>query len=137
MTWIDRYSLLSYTDGGRDFDGVDCWGLVRLVYACELNISLPSYGEISAEDLIRASRNINNGKDGEDWIDVPASDIQEFDVCCMRFIGSRLVGHVGIVIDRNVIMHIERGQDVAIVPLKHFTIRERVACFRRHKLKTK
>lgn len=136
MNWTAKYINVPYLDGGRNRNGVDCWGLVRLVYASELNIDLPSYGEISAEDLIKVARNIDAGKDGETWVDVAAEETREFDVCVMRFAGTKRVGHVGIVTPHG-ILHVEKGVDAAIVSQKHHTIRERIACFRRHKLTIK
>lgn len=36
---------LPYADKGRDRDGVDCWGLVKLVYAEVAGIVLPDYSD--------------------------------------------------------------------------------------------
>jgi hypothetical protein len=38
---IDRFVGLSYVDWGRDFNGVDCYGLLYLVYKEVLNIEIP------------------------------------------------------------------------------------------------
>jgi cell wall-associated NlpC family hydrolase len=134
--WEARYVGMPYVDGGRNDKGVDCWGLVRLIYAEQLGIELPSYGEISAEDLLKVARRITAGKDGEEWENVTRETIQPFDVCVMRFHGVRTVGHVGIVVTKKTIIHVEKGANTALVPLTDMTIRERIACFRRHK-KTK
>lgn len=38
----EKYDI-PYKSKGRDFDGVDCWGLIFLFYKNELNINLPSW----------------------------------------------------------------------------------------------
>lgn len=44
MAWADRYVRIPrFVDQGRDFDGVDCWGLVWLVWKHERDRELPSY----------------------------------------------------------------------------------------------
>ncbi len=42
---FDNFIGLSYLDKGRDRNGLDCWGLVRLVYSELLNIELPCYSQ--------------------------------------------------------------------------------------------
>lgn len=133
VSWIDRYLNLPFVDGGRSTSGVDCWGLVQLVYRQELEIELPSYAEISAHDLINVSRKISVGKDGDIWQNVEAAEIEPFDVCVMRFFGRKRIGHVGLVVDKRTILHIERVADATLTPLSHYTIRERIECFRRHR----
>lgn len=137
VRWEDKYTIIPFVSKGRTFQGVDCWGLARLIYATELKIELPSYGEISAMDLINVARNITAGKNGEDWREIMANEIREFDICVMKYAGTNHTGHVGIVTRNKSIMHVERGLDVGIVARDHFTIRERIECYRRHKLMEK
>lgn len=132
MEWHAPYLGVPFEDGGRSLDGCDCWGLVRLIYARELRIELPSYGETSATDLIRAARAIGAGKDGEAWQDVPAGQLQPFDVVVMRYAGRQLVGHVGLAINPLTVLHVEASTAAVCVPLNHWSIRERIACYRRH-----
>lgn len=40
--WSTRFIGLPYSPGGRERDGVDCWGLLRLIYWEERRILLPS-----------------------------------------------------------------------------------------------
>jgi cell wall-associated NlpC family hydrolase len=131
--WTTAYVGLPWQDGGRGVDGVDCWGLVRIVYARELGIDLPSYGDTPASSLIAAARAITAGKDSEDWVKVASGLQRPFDVCVMRLCGNRVTGHVGVMIDQFNLLHVEAATDVAIVPITHFTVRERIACFRRHR----
>jgi cell wall-associated NlpC family hydrolase len=41
--WAARYVGRPFADGGRDLDGVDCWGLVRLILREQYSLELPSY----------------------------------------------------------------------------------------------
>jgi cell wall-associated NlpC family hydrolase len=40
------YIGLPYKHKGRDFGGIDCWGLYRLIYEYELNIVLPDFTDV-------------------------------------------------------------------------------------------
>lgn len=44
---FERYLDIPYKDGGRDWDGCDCWGLVRLILAEERGIVLPSFSDVT------------------------------------------------------------------------------------------
>lgn len=133
--WSQRYIGLRYVDGGRDRKpGVDCWGLIRLVYSAELGIDLPSYGDTSAADLIAVAREIGAGRNGDAWAPVACADARSFDVVVMRYNGRKLIGHVGILTERLDVLHTEKASGAVIVPQDHLTIRERIECFRRHKI---
>jgi len=56
--WIADYVGLPFKAHGRERNGVDCWGLVRLVLAERFRLALPSYaggyaGVEDAEDIGR------------------------------------------------------------------------------------
>lgn len=131
-----RYLGIPFVSGGRQISGLDCWGLVRLVYLDGLALDLPSYGEIGAYELARVSRAMDRDKDGEAWADAPTGALKPFDVCVMRLHGSSRIGHVGVMVDAKRVLHVEEASASVIVPVTHFTIRERVACFRRYRLPT-
>lgn len=130
MNWSE-YVGIPFVDGGRDASGLDCWGLVRLIYAQEVGAILPSYGEISAANLTAVARQITGGADTDEWFepDVP----EPLDVAVMRLNGSRWAGHVGIVTAPGRIIHIERATHSVIVPTSHWTVRERIVGYRRLK----
>ena len=43
---FERYLKIPYKDGGRDWTGCDCWGLVRLILAEERGILLPAFDSV-------------------------------------------------------------------------------------------
>jgi len=43
MIDIEKYRGLQYVDHGRDMSGVDCWGLIYLIYKNELGIEIPAW----------------------------------------------------------------------------------------------
>jgi cell wall-associated NlpC family hydrolase len=40
--WVEQYIGIEFRDLGRDRDGCDCWGLVRLVILKQARVELPS-----------------------------------------------------------------------------------------------
>lgn len=65
---VDRFRYVPFVEHGRSRDGVDCYGGVRLYYAEEFGIELPSYTEAyaSTRELAEIHRAIS-GRVG-DWI---------------------------------------------------------------------
>lgn len=133
MTWESKYTLIPFKDHGRTFSGVDCWGLVRLVYQTELGIVLPDHAEISPSDLRRIARMIDADKDAEIWQSVDAAEIQAFDVVVMSQYGGNRNAHVGLITTKKKLIHAEIGCGVVVVSLDHLTVKERIKCYRRHK----
>lgn len=129
--WWVPYVGLPFADGGRDLSGVDCWGLVRLVYAREIGIDLPAYGEISAADLLRVAHAMRAGALSDHWRAVAAPGA--FDVVLMRAsTGGQMVVHVGVMADSRRVLHAEPAAGSALVPVDHYTIRGRIAGYRRY-----
>lgn len=81
-TWVETYIGLPFKEHGRARDGVDCWGLVRLVLAEQFKIDLPAYvaGYASTEDAVDIARLIR-GEMGP-WIEV--RDTHPGDAVLMR-----------------------------------------------------
>lgn len=105
--WAAHYIGLPFRDHGRDRQGLDCWGLVRLVMAEQFGIALPSFaGEYSrTTEVPRISALIE--RECAKWQEVPPGDDKCGDVVIMRVRGRPL--HVGIVIGDQQMLHIELG----------------------------
>lgn len=131
LPWWAAYVGLPFLGGGRDRDGLDCWGLVRLVYAERFGIGLPEYGEIAANELRAVARAMDAAAAADPWL--PVSAPREGDVCLMRSArGGRAIVHVGVSVNASGILHVERASASVVVPLNHYSIRQRIAGFRRY-----
>ncbi|WP_457650930.1 C40 family peptidase [Profundibacter sp.] len=105
MNWSDKYIGIPYRDRGRGFDGCDCWGLARLVYARELGIALPSYTEAysSAEEAAEVAALLDTRNEMATW--KIADSPHAFDLILYRH--GRLSTHVAILIDARRMLHIQ------------------------------
>jgi len=98
---MEKYINIPYSLHGRDFDGCDCWGLVRLIYKHHLGIELPSYSEnyISLQE----SEEIKCLFDKEKsliWTEV--NDPKKYDCVVLRTTSV----HIGVVLENNYFIHI-------------------------------
>lgn len=85
-SWAGGYVGIPYADKGRDHDGVDCWGLVRLVLAEQFGVDLPSYAQTytTAEDGVSVAGAVQAGlRDG--WL--PADYPSATDLLILRVEG--------------------------------------------------
>lgn len=129
VTWWAPYIGKPFADGGRGPHAFDCWGLLRAIYFDQLGVDLPSYGEISAKDLARIAREMESGKDGDGWQECGPEPLA---VVLMRSgRGGRRVVHVGAMVDRFRMIHVEEAAATAIVPINHFSVVGRICGFRR------
>src|SRR5512144_1011435 len=57
--WVAEYVGIPFVDLGRDRQGCDCWGLVRLILAGQAGLALPSlatgYGSEADHAAVRSS----------------------------------------------------------------------------------
>ncbi len=126
MSFWGKYIGVPFEDGGRTLAGFDCWGAIWLAYR-ERGIELPDYGEISALDLRRVAREIEGGQEAWQPVETP----REFDVVLLRLYNRRWIGHVGLMVDGRRMLHTEKASAAVVVALDHYTVRNRVAGFRR------
>lgn len=107
--WWEKYIGLPFSDMGRGPDSYDCWGLVRLVYASELGVHLPSWSahngirdkEIVAEELTEAHKLFQK--------------IEEPEPFSLVLMSSTLtVLHVGIAVSDQMMLHTVKGKDACL-----------------------
>jgi cell wall-associated NlpC family hydrolase len=109
MINVRRYIGLPFADHGRDWDGCDCYGLVRLVYREEWGIELPSLAGDYASALERedVAALLSTGRPA--WA-MPVATPAQGDVVVLRR-GGEAKGqgsHLGIVLEPGLMLHIHR-----------------------------
>lgn len=135
--WAARYIGLPFIDGGRDFSGVDCEGLCRMVMREHAGAPpLPDYGMLSADGLVAVARAIGSGSALPPWTRVETP--KPFDWAIMtgrdKVDGSprTLPCHLGIMLTERIVLHVEKATRSVAVPIDHPLIRHRVRWFVRH-----
>lgn len=131
MNWWDSYVGLPFKLDGRDRSGVDCYGLICLIYEEQLGIELNPFSGIfvdeSPKTMLEVAQIMN--KDRDNWLN--PSSIREFDMLQLRT--GRHAFHVGIALNNKVMLHVEKGSDAVIENLKSPLWVNRVEWVYRHK----
>lgn len=131
LEWPARYVGIPFLDGGRTAEGIDCWGMIRLVLSQECGIDVPSYGEISAHDLAGIAGMVARSCMEEPWVPVLSASKRAFDVVVMR--RHRAPMHMGILVCASKMLHVEQKTSAVIVPLDHPSVASRLNGFFRHR----
>lgn len=110
-SWANEYIRIPFKPLGRGPDGLDCYGLVRLVFLEQLGIELPmllDYEGTTDDDHEEMEQVIKDQLSGTDvWIPVVKGAEQPFDVIVANIAGNPV--HVAIVVKKNILLHIQRG----------------------------
>ena len=134
-SWVNRYIGIPFRDDGHDYDGCNCWGLCHLVLKNECGIETPSYGELSAADLLAAARKFRSIVAVETWEKV--DDYRAFDCVLMHAMSDdrslRLPGHVGILISPSRVLHVWSKTAAVHMPIDHPRVRNKIIAVYRHK----
>ncbi|MBG95136.1 MAG: hypothetical protein CL793_07780 [Chloroflexi bacterium] len=107
--WESSYIGIPYQNRGRDREGIDCYGLVVLVFREVFGVRLTSFDDFDIE-----SPDIHQVWDDSrrsEWVRVADEDVRPGDVVdaiLMR------IPHCGIVVDTNRMIHSRVGVGVLI-----------------------
>lgn len=128
---LDDYIGLPFAERGRDRSGLDCWGLLALIYREQIGIELPSFAEAytTTQDG-EALSDLIAGNLGP-WRSIPAGAERFLDGVLMTLAGQPR--HVGIVAAPGRVLHIERGMGSIIEPYISPRISRRIVGFFRHR----
>jgi len=111
---LSKYVGIPFKDGGRDFSGLDCWGLVRLVWKEERGILMPDMGDEYSSAFERGDVCGLFGKyTAQNWnVDVTDQPRRELDVLVFRFGPMEL--HAGLWIAEGEMLHVMQGMATAV-----------------------
>ncbi|MCA0963275.1 C40 family peptidase [Salipiger bermudensis] len=129
MSWSDFVGL-PHADLGRDRAGVDCYGLLRLVYAEDLGIDLPSFteGYATCAEHARLAAMVAGESMAGPW--APVDQIQPYDALVFRV--GRHDCHVAVAVDRTRMLHVHARSSAVIVSRKDPMWRDRFVRAHRH-----
>lgn len=128
--WAADYVGIPFRECGRTTEGVDCWGLVRLVLEREFGIvGLPDYS-----DLYTSTRDYDAIADVYD-VDLPrfwrpAPEPRLGDIVVFRVAGRPM--HVGLVLEAGWMLSIESGVDSAVERIEGCHWQGRLEGYYRH-----
>lgn len=115
--WVGDYIGLPFADRGRDRNGVDCWGLVRLVYQEVWGVAMPAYddgyidtGRTCFSDIAVALT--DHCMASTTWRRIDAGAEAVGDMALFQIMG--LPVHVGLVVASTKMIHAETGTNVVL-----------------------
>lgn len=128
MYFLNKYISIPFKEKGRDFDGVDCYGLNYLIYKIEIGLLIPSYSDDyqSTEDAEELCTLIN--KEKIKWTEVSTPLI--FDSILIRMKGQPM--HCGVYIGDGLFIHCLKGSGVTIEKIDSITWKNRILGFYRY-----
>lgn len=108
---------IPFVDGGRDLDGLDCWGLVRELYRRQ-GIDVPDY-HISAMAPSHIAGQMSHDKTGWNRVEKPKVGT----MVLLRLSPEVWANHVGICIGDGRFIHAYRSTGVCIDRLRRWKSR--------------
>lgn len=114
LVWTSAYVGVPWRDKGRHRSGCDCWGLVKLVWADQRGVVLPSYDVEygSVADMARIADIIGREAASEVWRPVPAESAEILDILVFR--QGRYDCHVGLRLTSSLMLHMREGDSSKI-----------------------
>ncbi len=128
MPNFNKYIGLPYRESGRSIEGVDCFGLIRLIYKEVREIELPGFEEVGYNN-----KTWHNSK-GKDITDNIGSKLLRVNppyglydgIIFYKYIGSRIADHIGMYLGNNKFIHIEENSTSMISRLESTPYEHRI-----------
>ncbi len=109
MTNWTKYINIPFKDLGRNFEGVDCYGLIALIYEKEKDILIPDYTELLyGQDRcdIKTKQDHILESIGISWVKTEGK-LKPFDVLIFnKGCTSKIAAHVGLYVSNGKFIHV-------------------------------
>ena len=121
---IMKYIKIPFKDRGRDENGVDCFGLVQMIYQDEFKIQLPSYIETYANEKDKKAicHAINSEKKLSGWLETTTPKFGNLII--LNLLGRPR--HLGVMLDENTFIHCMKGKGTIIENTTDISWRNRI-----------
>lgn len=132
MEWTEQYIGIPFAEHGRNREGLDCWGMLRLVYRERLSIALPSYSEryVSTADREELARLIRS--ELSPWRLLPPGAERPYDAILIRVRGEPM--HVAVVASAGWMLHVLRGAATCLERYDRSLWKHRIKGFYRYEI---
>lgn len=115
--WAAKYVGIPFLDRGRMREGLDCWGLLALVYRERFGIEIPPFDDryrnsLDLREIARLIGHEREGPAGAQWRRVAAKEARAGDGILLLRAGRAC--HVGIWIAPGLMLHCEDRTDTVI-----------------------
>ncbi len=129
--WVGHYIGVPFKEHGREINGLDCWGLVRIVLLEQFSIVLPCYSNCykSTKSVPELSKLIE--VESKKWQEIELGNEKLGDVIVLRMRGAPM--HVGLIIGDNSMLHVENYINSSIEKYKSSRWVNRIIGFYRYK----
>lgn len=133
--WAREYIGIPFSARGRSKDGVDCWGLCRMIWEERFNLDVPSYSEHYDDTGPREARRIAeaislHGTGADAWMPIVAGGERLGDAILLRLMGRPV--HVGLVLGDKTMIHCEVGHNTVLERYDRSKWNKRILGFWRH-----
>jgi len=102
ISLVNQYIGIPYKHMGRDKSGLDCWGLVKLIYKDILDIVLWDIGEEYPENWSFKGKDLFMENYRKQWKRV--TEPQTWDVVLLRN-GGEVINHAGVMLKKGTFIH--------------------------------
>jgi cell wall-associated NlpC family hydrolase len=131
--WVEAYIGIPFKDRGRTREGLDCWGLVRLVLAEQYGVDLPSYEARyeTTSDRVAVAKLFFQEATSSRWRRLTLAQAEPPDALTMTVLG---VSHVGLLVAPERFLHVLPGRETCVERLRPHWQARIEACYRHEAL---
>ncbi len=127
--WVRDYLGIPFKAQGRTRGGLDCWGLITLVYLEQFYIELPDYLDHYDAESPPAQLKwlFFSGLQEPVWSPVEPADVEAGTMVLLRIFGQP--SHCGVMIGPGEMLHSWKGSDSCVSPIGGTRWRHNLAGF--------